>query len=278
VRHLSHPGGSPWLGDAADAAHDLAYADRRVVYQAADKLRDAAKIANQGAQELSHARGLALEAIADAEADEFAVGNDLSVTDTRRYTTREIAQYTARQTVAETHQSYIALRAGALASADAEIGARLHASAEEFRSLLPLDWTKTTDGSNDTSVQALDHGRHPQSPASDCPLSIQNAEDVHRVVDPQPPGRHPGVKTLPTPEAIAALYAQLTENRSLDHRQRTQVNGDFSKTAPRLGSDRPAKSADRLSKFGTPMAKRPMCTWPSRPNHQPQNLLPPEFR
>ncbi len=212
VRHLSHPGGSPWLGDAADAAHDLAYADRRVVYQAADNLRDAAKIACRGAQELSHARGLALEAIADAEADEFAVGNDLSVTDTRRYTTREIAQYTARQTVAETHQSYIALRAGALASADAEIGARLHASAEEFRSLVPLDWTKTTDGSNDTSVQALDHGRHPQSPASDSPLSIQNAEDVHRVVDPLPPGRHPGVKTLPTPEAIAALYAQLTEN------------------------------------------------------------------
>jgi hypothetical protein len=212
VQQLSNPGGSPWLGDAADAAHDHAYADRRIVYQAADHLRGTAKIANQGAQDLSHARGLALEAIADAEADEFTVGNDLSVIDTRRYTNREIAQYTARKIAAEAHQSYVAMRAAALASADAEIGARLRSRAEEFRALVPLDWTQTADGNPDNSVQAVDHTTRPQSPAPDGPLSVKNAEDVHRIVDPLPPGRHPGVKTLPTPEAIAALYAQLTQN------------------------------------------------------------------
>lgn len=43
-------------------------------------------------------------------------------------------------------------------------------------------------------------------------LSVHDARDVHREVDPLPPGKNPGVKELPTPEEIRRLYEQLTEN------------------------------------------------------------------
>ena len=43
-------------------------------------------------------------------------------------------------------------------------------------------------------------------------LSVHNSQDVHNIVDPLPPGEHPGVKVLPTPEQIRDLYNQLTQN------------------------------------------------------------------
>ena len=43
-------------------------------------------------------------------------------------------------------------------------------------------------------------------------LSVQNAQDVHKIVDPLPPGKHKGVHELPTPQQILDLYNQLTEN------------------------------------------------------------------
>jgi hypothetical protein len=41
---------------------------------------------------------------------------------------------------------------------------------------------------------------------------VQNAQDVHKIVDPLPPGENKGVKVLPTPQQIEDLYNQLTEN------------------------------------------------------------------
>lgn len=43
-------------------------------------------------------------------------------------------------------------------------------------------------------------------------LSVHNSQDVHDIVDPLPPGEHPNVKVLPTPEQIRGLYDQLTQN------------------------------------------------------------------
>jgi len=43
-------------------------------------------------------------------------------------------------------------------------------------------------------------------------LSVQNNADVHKIVDPLPPGEHQGVKVLPTPQQIEDLYNQLTQN------------------------------------------------------------------
>lgn len=141
-QQLSAPGGSEWAGDAADAAQESAYAARGVIYQAADHMRDMAKVADLGAQNLSQARDTALEAIAEAESDEFRVGDDLSVTDTRRYTSRDTSLLMARKAKAEEHHSYIAMRAAALASEDAEVGAKLQAGAAALDGMIPQDWQK----------------------------------------------------------------------------------------------------------------------------------------
>ncbi|MFS0898683.1 WXG100 family type VII secretion target [Mycolicibacterium litorale] len=142
MQQLSAPGGTDWEGDAADAARESGYADRGVVCRAADHMRDMAKTANLGAQNLSQIRDNALEAISEAEVDGFQVGNDLSVTDTHRYTSGEASLFEARKAKAEVHHGYIAMRAGALASADAEIGARLQGGATALDSMIPQQWNK----------------------------------------------------------------------------------------------------------------------------------------
>ena len=55
--------------------------------------------------------------------------------------------------------------------------------------------------------------RRPRLPSEPTDaFSVNDAGDVHRIVDLLPPGRHPGVKTLPNARAIEALYGHLTEN------------------------------------------------------------------
>jgi hypothetical protein len=127
---------------AADTAQESGYADRGVVYRAADHIRAMAKLANLGAQNLSQARDRALDAISEAETDGFRVGNDLSVTDRRRYSSHDISLYLARKAKAEEHHGYIAMRAGTLASEDAEVGARLNAGAATLDAMIPQHWKK----------------------------------------------------------------------------------------------------------------------------------------
>lgn len=192
-------------------ARDAAYEDRGVVYGAADHLRESAAIARRGAQNLTQAWERATSAIGDAEHDGFRVSNNLAVTDTFRYSAADSRLYAERQAAGQVHHGYIAMRAAALASVDAEVGARLDAIASEIRQMIPLDWT-TPQHDSQSSAQAVDYTTRPERPQSEDPLSVKDAKDVHRIVDPLPPGRHPGVKTLPTPAAINALYGQLTEN------------------------------------------------------------------
>jgi hypothetical protein len=102
------------------------------------------------------------------------------------------------------------MRAARLGHHDQEIGTLLRAGARALVGMVPPRWTAPS------TVRPVDYRIAPQSPpspdGSDAGLSVRNAEDVHRVVDPLPPGRHPNVKTLPTPEAITGLYGQLTQD------------------------------------------------------------------
>jgi hypothetical protein len=175
ARQLTSPGGTEWTGDAADTAQESGYADRGVVYRAADHMRATAKVANLGAQNLSQARDRALDAISEAEADDFHVGDDLSVIDRRRYSSHEISLYMARKAKAEEHHGYIAMRAGTLASEDAEVGGRLNAGATTLDAMIPQHWNKHG-------------GAAPQL----VPLSIE-------WVGPPPPedGPMPAISTLP---------------------------------------------------------------------------------
>lgn len=213
VQQMSAPGGTAWRGDAADAAYDAAYADRGVIYRASDHLREMARIASSGAQDLNTLRDRTLDAISEAETDGFEVTNQLAVVDKRRYTLGEAQLVAARAARAGEHQQYISMRAGALVSEDAKLGTRLRAGAAALAGMIPPQWTPHP------AIQLVDRVSRPESPPdkADKPadaLGVRNADDVHRIVDPLPPGRHPNVKTLPTPEAIAGLYGQLTQNSS----------------------------------------------------------------
>ncbi len=74
------PGGAAWDGEAADAAQERTYRDLLRVRGLADTLHESGAIARRGADELGSAKRRALQAVSDAEASGFAVGQDLSVT------------------------------------------------------------------------------------------------------------------------------------------------------------------------------------------------------
>ena len=141
VRQLLSPGATGWAGDAADVARATAYSDRGIAWGTADRMRSLAFVAGSGAQDLRVAQGRAVEAIAQAEGDGFAVADDLTVTDLRRYGVDEFDLFGARQAEAQAHQSYVLMRAGALKGVDDDIGTRLATSAPELLGAIPNGWT-----------------------------------------------------------------------------------------------------------------------------------------
>jgi hypothetical protein len=180
-QQLLAPGGTRWAGQSADTAQEASYADRGVVYRAAGHLREMAKVADLGAQNLMQARGSALEAISEAEGDDFVVSDDLSVADKRRYTSRAMSQYLTRQAKADEHHGYIAMRAGVLVSQDAEVGSKLTAGATELDEVIPRGWNQRGAPTpvNDAAQPSLVH-------------SVDFTEDVgppHPPQEPAPPGK-----------------------------------------------------------------------------------------
>ena len=81
VAQIGNPTGTQWQGQAASTALDAAHTDRLAVTSAVMHTHDMADLAEQGSASLLGAREGALQAIADAEDDNFTVGEDLSVAD-----------------------------------------------------------------------------------------------------------------------------------------------------------------------------------------------------
>ena len=77
MRNQSHS--LPWRGAGGDALRQRISADLSVVSGKADKLRQAAGIARNGASDINAAQRSALYAVADAQNAGFDVGEDLSV-------------------------------------------------------------------------------------------------------------------------------------------------------------------------------------------------------
>src|SRR3954470_12094786 len=81
--HLSaqmpSPGGSPWEGEAAEAAQHRAYADKLTVVNLADQLHHASAIARAGARDIDAAKRGVLAAVNAARDAGFIVGEDFSV-------------------------------------------------------------------------------------------------------------------------------------------------------------------------------------------------------
>lgn len=160
-QNVAAPGGTDWDGAAKDAAIDRVTRDTSVVRATNDTVRVAAELATAGAIDLRAAQRDALEAISEAEADGFRVGDDLRVTDTRRL---DISTMAARHTAAREHAENIRWTAEQLLATDALIGRRITAKATELDAF-------TFDGENgghDGTIQFIDNetggdrdARHP---------------------------------------------------------------------------------------------------------------------
>ena len=123
---MSAPGGSPWQGQAAAAAQERSYSDLVQVRVASDRLHGAAAVALRGDQQLQACKEGVLEAVQDARAEGFSVGEDYSVTDRLRGGNFEFRA--ARLAAAQGHASLIRRRVAALVTSDHELAARITAA------------------------------------------------------------------------------------------------------------------------------------------------------
>ncbi|MGV0813722.1 hypothetical protein ABQF34_17305 [Mycolicibacterium boenickei] len=208
LRQLSAPGGTDWDGDAADTAQQAAYSDRGVAYAAADLIRKMQKIANVGAGNIRQARDIALDAITEAERDDFRVDDDLSVTDTRRYTAQQMSAYEMRKAAAEAHHSYIAMRVRNLVSEDTKVGAELSAGAAELEGMIPADWNRrhpSIETVSDGEAQPYDNDGET---ADDDALSGEQIAERLRELRR---GINRGIREIDTEDEIFDLYEELAK-------------------------------------------------------------------
>jgi hypothetical protein len=164
-QNIAAPGGTEWVGRAKDAAWDRVTADLGVVRRQSDAMRGAAATAANGANDIRAAQRQALDAIADAEDDEFKVGEDLSVRDTRRV---DMDAAFARQKAAVEHAEYIRWRAEQLLQTDTLVGEQLTTKAAELEGVR-FDGASNAD--SDKTIQAVDfHGAPlPEKPSWTAP-------------------------------------------------------------------------------------------------------------
>ncbi len=129
----STPGGTPWAGQTADAAQERAYFDMVTVRGAAFQLHEAAGIARQGGQQLQGCKEGVLEAVREARAAGFDVGEDYSVTDRSQGGSSEFRAQRAAQ--AQGHAAFIGYRVAALAASDQELATQIAAATRGIENL-----------------------------------------------------------------------------------------------------------------------------------------------
>jgi hypothetical protein len=157
------PGGTPWRGDAAEAARLRAGTDRVKVIGVADELRAAATIARTGADELHTAKHAVLSAVAATESAHFTVGEDFSVTD--RLTGLTPAFQGARQAQAQAFAADICARVGELIAHDQQVAANI------ITTMAPLREASFAEAPVNGAVQAVDFQ---QAPAPSPPYPIND--------------------------------------------------------------------------------------------------------
>jgi hypothetical protein len=131
-QNISAPGGTTWEGTAKDAALARVTNDIGVVGSHGAVLREAATLAENGSYDIQAAQRKAVEAITEAEDDGFRVGEDLSVTDTRR---ADLTTLAARRQAADVHAEDIRWNAEQLVQADSLVGERLKTKAGELEGI-----------------------------------------------------------------------------------------------------------------------------------------------
>ncbi|MBY0287314.1 MAG: hypothetical protein K2X52_09205 [Mycobacteriaceae bacterium] len=168
AQHRANIVNTNWAGDAKDAAVNRVTTDAVVVAGQTAVQRAGAQIAEGGSRDIQAAKQEALGAIAEAEANGFEVGEDLSVTDTREVDETEIA---ARTMAAREHAEDIRWFAERLVQTDEFVGKRLQEKAVELEG---IRFDGETDDRPDSSIQLVDNKTGPD--AGDNP---EDKKDEH---------------------------------------------------------------------------------------------------
>ncbi|WP_233213736.1 Tox-REase-5 domain-containing protein [Mycobacterium hubeiense] len=150
-QNIATPGGTTWEGDAKDAALARATADGVVAGNQNGVVRESADIAENAVTDINAAQREALAAITEAENDEFTVGEDLSVTDTRRYDINTVIE---RNKAAKEHAEDIRWYAERLSQTVAFAERRLQEKAAELEGIR-FDGEGADDGEG--TVQLVDN-------------------------------------------------------------------------------------------------------------------------
>jgi hypothetical protein len=187
---------------AADAAVLRTGADRVVVVGAADGLHAAAAAARYGAGEIAGARQLALQAVDEARAAGFTVGEDLSVTSRQG---GPPALQAARQAQAQTLAA--AIRAGAenLVAVDTEVAGKVGAAIAGVNSVQFGDTPLTPN--KKPEIQAVDFKQDPPPPPPG-----PNANDIRGVLDRLPVGNSPEIRVVKSQQDLDNLWNWLKQN------------------------------------------------------------------
>ena len=149
-RHRQDIAAPTWVGRAKDAALDRATADLVVARRQAQVQREASELASHGGADIRSAQRQVLEAIKDAEAEGFRVGEDLSVSNVGPVDAQTAA---SRAVAAAEHSEYIRWRAEQLAQTDALVGHQLQSKADELAGIRFDGEPESTDG----QVQLVDN-------------------------------------------------------------------------------------------------------------------------
>jgi hypothetical protein len=154
------PGGTVWEGVAAEAAQERAFADLVKVRGLADVLHESAAIARRGAETLNSAKQSVLDAVKDASAAGYMVGEDLSVTPSQGGV--------VAQAHAQVYAAQIRERAIRLAAHDQEIAAKITAATGSLHS---VTFAETPTTSPRHGIQPADYNTpHPLDPAPPPPV------------------------------------------------------------------------------------------------------------
>jgi hypothetical protein len=152
-RQAQRPGGTEWIGAAADAAVEKVGSDRLAVVGTADTLREAAQNTQSGSSRLNFARQRVLDSVAEAEEAGFNVGEDYSVTSV--HSGGGAAVRAAREAQALALASRIQVRLAELMATDQEVATAIMTAANGMQLLGFSDRPIVRPGEDKPAVQGV---------------------------------------------------------------------------------------------------------------------------
>jgi hypothetical protein len=174
VRNEAHA--LDWEGSGAEALLARTVSDCDVATSKAAQLREAATIARRGAGDISAAQRRVMYAVQDAQNAGFKVGEDLSVTDTRR--SRSAAEQAARQAQAQTFAADIRSRTTELVGLDHVVGGSITDAASGVNNFADTGvYHKPNSGSDYTHFVDNKIPVHPSDPTKGVEAPLHKAPD-----------------------------------------------------------------------------------------------------